>query len=390
MFWLAVVGTILIWDSVLRFVLLCLRAVTTPRGVGDVIVETPRGTILIAARNEAGTIGPTILALREHLDEWPDVNIWVLADRCTDETESEAAAAGARVASRADGPLGKGAVLAWWLNTHRTAWADDDYLIILDADTRLVAGSLAALRRTVMSGAQVVQGFVAPQAVNRAGRLAGWSEVLMQRIDDEARQRLRWSVPLRGTGMIFQASLLAQLAPRLHTLAEDLELDCLLAAHPAGVLTRVRFSPDAKIIDPKPPEVAGASRQRARWLQGQLQVLRDYPAAIFQALKRGGLSAWFLLWLLFLRPKMLLMALRFAVLILALCLGSAGKGLALVMAVGLLLDAAYYLGGAAFVEEPLRYCRDLLAVPRYGAMWLYSFGLAAFRRGRHGWLRAGR
>ena len=386
MYCLAIVGTILIWDSVLRFVLLCLRAVTVPRVADEVSVEAPRGTILIAARNEAGTIGPTIYALREHLDEWPDLNIWVLADRCTDGTAREAALAGARVASRADGPLGKGAVLAWWLDWYRGEWDADDYLIILDADTRLVAGSLAALRRTVMSGAQVVQGFVAPQAVNRAGRLAGWSEVLMQRIDDEARQRLRWSVPLRGTGMIFQASLLAQLAPRLHTLAEDLELDSLLAAHSI----RVRFSPAAKIIDPKPQQAAGASRQRARWLQGQLQVLRDYPAEIFQALTRGGLSAWFLLWLLFLRPKMLLMATRFAVLILALCLGATGKGLALVMALGLMLDAAYYLGGVVFVEEPLRYCRDLLAVPRYGAMWLCSFGLAAFRRGRDGWLRAGR
>jgi cellulose synthase/poly-beta-1,6-N-acetylglucosamine synthase-like glycosyltransferase len=383
MFWLAVFGTILIWDSILRFALLCLRAVTAPCGTDEVCVEAPRGAILIAARNEAGTIGPTIRALREHCDEWPDINIWVLADRCTDDTASEAAAAGAQVAPRAEGPLGKGAVLAWWLNTYRAAWADDDYLIVLDADTRLEAGSLAALRRTVMSGAQVVQGFVVPQAVNRAGRLAGWSEVLMQRIDDEARQRLRWSVPLRGTGMIFQASLLAQLAPRLHTLAEDLELDSLLAAQSV----RVRFSPAAKIIDPKPQQAAGASRQRARWLQGQLQVLRDYPAAIFQALTRGGLSACFLLWLLFLRPKMLLMAMRFAVLILALCFSSVGQGLALVMAFGLMLDAAYYLGGAAFVEEPWRYCRDLLAVPRYGAMWLYSFGLAAVRRG---WLRAGR
>ncbi len=381
--WLAVFGTILIWDSVLRFALLCLRAVTPARAADDVTIEAPRGTILIAARNEAGTIGPTICALLEHSDEWPDLNIWVLADRCTDDTASEAAAAGAQVAPRADGPLGKGAVLAWWLSAYRAAWADDDYLIILDADTRLETGSLAALRRTVMGGAQVVQGFVVPQAVNRAGRLAGWSEVLMQRIDDEARQRLRWSVPLRGTGMVFQASLLAQLAPRLHTLAEDLELDSLLAAQSQ----RVRFSPDAKIIDPKPQQAAGAARQRARWLQGQLQVLRDYPAEIFQALTRGGLSAWFLLWLLFLRPKMLLMATRFAVLILALCLGSAGKGLALVMAFGLTLDAAYYIGGAAFVEEPLRYCRDLLAVPRYGAMWLYSFGLATVRRG---WLRAGR
>jgi hypothetical protein len=181
--------------------------------------------------------------------------------------------------------------------------------------------------------------------------------------------------------MVFQSALLAQLAPRLHTLAEDLELDCLLAARNTPVL----FSPQARIIDPKPRQAAGAARQRARWLQGQLQVLRDYAGTIGQALLGGGASAWFLLWLLFLRPKMLLMATRFTVLVMAWFGGA--SALAWVMAAGLLLDAAYYVGGAAFVEEPLRYCRDLLAVPRYGAMWLYGLGLATVRRG---WLRAGR
>ncbi|NOT61548.1 MAG: glycosyltransferase, partial [Acidobacteria bacterium] len=336
MFWLAWLGIVLIWDSVLRFVLLCIRALSAPLHALPFVVSAPRAFILIAAHNEAGTIGPTIRSLHEYLDEWP-ADIWVIADRCTDTTAAEAAAAGATVvAVRESGRLGKGAVLAWWLEQYRSVWRDEDSLIVLDADSRLEPGSLATLREAMMSGAQVVQGFVAPQAVNRAGRLAGWSEVLMQRIDDEARLRRHWSVPLRGTGMVFQAALLAQLAPRLHTLAEDLELDCLLAARQTYVL----FSPQARILDPKPQQTAGASRQRARWLQGQLQVLRDYPEAIGQALLRGGAGAWFLFWLLFLRPKMLLMAVRFAVLVLAWLVGA--QGLAWVMVTGLLLDAAYY------------------------------------------------
>ena len=378
---LAACGVWLIWDSVLRFVLLCLRTVKRPVSHASSNAHTRGGIILIAAHNEAGTIGPTVRALREHLDEWPNASLWVIADRCNDNTAQEAADAGAYVAPRPDGRLGKGAVLAWWLENYRHVWSGNDCFIILDADSRLVAGSLRAFNQTMANGAAVAQGFVAPQAVNRAGRLAGWSEVLMQRIDDEARQRCRWSVPLRGTGMVFQASLLAELAPRLHTLAEDLELDCLLAARQ----TRVFFSPNARIIDPKPQQVAGASRQRARWLQGQLQVLRDYYAEIFQSLLRNGASAWFLLWLLFLRPKILLIAARLATLVLAL-LGGA-TGLALVVTGGLLLDALYYLAGAAFVEEPLRYCRDMLALPRYIAMWAYGLGLATIRRG---WLRAGR
>ncbi len=122
------------------------------------------------------------------------------------------------------------------------------------------------------SGAQAAQCFVAPKATGTTSRLAGWSEVLMQKIDDEARSRLGFSVPLRGAGSALAAGVFAELSPRIHTLAEDLELDVLLASRRA----RVDLVPEAVVLDPKPRQDRGVSRQRTRWFQGQLQVLRDY------------------------------------------------------------------------------------------------------------------
>src|SRR4029453_15085309 len=124
---------------------------------------------------------------------------------------------------------------------------------------------------------------------------------LVEQIKEEARRRCGWSVPLRGTGMAFRGGALAGIAPRLRTQAEDLELDVLLAS--GG--NRVDFVPQAVVLDPKPRQSSGASRQRARWFQGQLQVLRSYPREIATALARGGLGAWFLLPPLMLRPKIL-------------------------------------------------------------------------------------
>jgi cellulose synthase/poly-beta-1,6-N-acetylglucosamine synthase-like glycosyltransferase len=377
------IGTSLIGDSLMRFSLLCLRGLRQPVSEYASTASTAqsRCLVLIPAHNEAGTIGATVITLQAQLRECPNAQLWVLADRCSDETAQEAAAAGACVAERADGNLGKGAVLAWWLAQHPPEWQACDCVVILDADSRLTPGSLHALQLALQRGADAAQAFVAPAAANNAGRLAGWSEVLMQGIDDEARLRCGWNVPLRGTGMAFRAELLAELAPRLHTLAEDLELDVLLAARGAKVL----FVPQAKVYDPKPQQTAGASRQRARWLQGQLQVARDYWRDGLQALLKGGIGAWFLLWLLFLRPKTALIGLRLLVLLVGLLSGSwLLTGLALL---GLALDVLYYLGGAVIVEERQRYLQDLLAAPRYVAMWLYSFGLATVRRG---WLKAGR
>jgi cellulose synthase/poly-beta-1,6-N-acetylglucosamine synthase-like glycosyltransferase len=142
--------------------------------------------------------------------------------------------------------------------------------------------------------------------------------------------------------------------------------------------------PDAVIFDPKPQASAGASRQRARWLQGQLQVLGDYRREFIQALLKGGAGAWFLLWLLMLRPKILFIGLR----LLLLMVGLFYTPLLWLALAGLAMDAAYYLAGAAIVDDPRRYLLDLLAVPRYAAMWFYSFGMALIRR--RVWLRAGR
>ncbi len=379
------IGTSLIGDSLLRFTLLCLRGTRAAKPAAKPVADEPadnsRCLVLIPAHNEAGTIGATVAALQAELSESPSARLWVIADRCTDVTAQEAEAAGARVAERSEGRLGKGAVLAWWLAQHPLEWQPGDGLVILDADSRLTAGSLNALRLALASGVAAAQAFVAPKAEYNAARLAGWSEVLMQGIDDEARLRCGWNVPLRGTGMTFRAEVLAELAPRLHTLAEDLELDVLLAARQAKVL----FVPQAKVYDPKPQQTAGASRQRARWLQGQLQVLRDYWREGLQALLKGGIGAWFLLWLLFLRPKTALIGMR--LLLLAVSLLSTSWLLAGLALLGLVLDVLYYLGGAAIVEERQRYLQDLLAAPRYVVMWLYSFGLATVRRG---WLKAGR
>ncbi len=371
--------SLFIFDSLLRFVLLCLRAVMPANKVSG--SDWAEGcVVLIAAHDEAGTIGPTIKDLKKQLIEWPDSSLWVVADRCTDLTADEAAIAGSDVAARSNGPLGKGAAIAWWMENYQAAWQTKNAIVILDADSRLIPGSLSSLRRVMASGAEAAQVFVAPDASTASGRLAGWSEVLMQRIDDEARRRCGWPVPLRGTGMAFRCELLAKLAPRLHTYAEDLELDVILASK----RVRVEFVPEAKVFDPKPQQASGASRQRARWLQGQLQVLRDYPREFVQALLLGGPGAWFLLWLLILRPKILFIGAR----LLLLLAGLLYPTLIWIAVGGLVLDAAYYLAGAALVDNPKRYLLDLISVPRYAAMWFYSFCTALIRR--KVWLRAGR
>jgi cellulose synthase/poly-beta-1,6-N-acetylglucosamine synthase-like glycosyltransferase len=366
-------GSLMLLDAFLRFALLCVRFLARAPQPSKDRAGSNECVILIPAKDEEGTIGSTVAALRQQISDDRITSLWVISDHCRDGTAAEAEACGARVAIRTEGPSGKGAAIAWWLRNHRDAWQDQSTIVLLDADTRLIPGSIPALIQAMDKDTLAAQAFVAPAASTSAGRLAGDSEVLMQLIDDEARRRCGWPVPLRGTGMAFQGKLLAELAPSLHTLAEDLELNVLAAA--AGIT--VKSVPDAVVFDPKPSKLAWASRQRGRWLRGQLQVLWDYRQELTHAFIHGSLGTRQLLLMLILRPKIAFIAMRIALLL----------GAWQLAMTGLVMDAAYYLAALFVVENRKQYLSDLLGVPRYALMWLWGFNIAATRRD---WSRTGR
>jgi hypothetical protein len=147
------------------------------------------------------------------------------------------------------------------------------------------------------------------------------------------------------------------------------------------------------VLDQKPRSAAGASRQRARWFIGQAQTLWGYKREFCRALLFGGASApsaWMLLPLLILRPKVLMIGLR----LIAILLSFFAPLLYWIVLAGLMMDILYYLAGAIYVTEKRRYLIDLLSAPRYAAMWFYSFGIVmgqrVYRRSHQVWLRAGR
>jgi hypothetical protein len=321
---------------------------------------------LIAAQNRVGAIGATVASVKDRLSEWPGSSVWVVADHCVDETAAEAEGAGAQVAVRSSGRLGTGPVIAWWMQRYEAIWESREAVVILGAESRLEAGSLDAMRRAIANGGDAAQAYLVPEGGADARSLEAWSKVLRQRIDDEARMRCGWSVPLRGTGMAFRCRVLAELAPRLRPSTEDQQLNLLLAARRA----RVELVPEAIVRDPQRQPQAGASRHCAHWFRQRLEVLISCRGEILTALTGGDLGSWFLLWPQFLRPRVLFIAARVLLLLVFPWLALAG----------LTMDAIYYLAGAAIVDHPRRYLLDLLAVPRYAGTWLYGLGIAMMRR----------
>ncbi len=367
-------------------------------------------TALIPAHNEEEVIARTISNLRAAN---PD-SIIVIADGCADSTAQLAEESGAIVfqrnalqtseVSQTSEVLGKGAALRWLFASDLAGLEDPRGLfVIFDADSTVSPNFFAEVRRAFENGAQVIQSFVSPvipsnpsrqtDAVSKtasvltrpamtATTLAAYSELLSQVFDDEVRSRLGWSVPLRGTGMAFRVELLRELLPHVHTRTEDIELSLLLAQR--GV--RVKFLRDAIVYDPKPQDAERVSRQRARWLQGQMQVWRGYWKTILRLSLRGA-EMWWLLSALLLKPKTFFIVPKFVVCAVSFFLPIHFL-LKLFFAFIVAAEIFYYAFGLMLVppQDRSRYASALLRAPLYGAVWARSAITA--RRERSGWLSA--
>jgi cellulose synthase/poly-beta-1,6-N-acetylglucosamine synthase-like glycosyltransferase len=250
----------------------------------------PRGAhgrslrVVIPAHDEEGVVG-TLLADLE-ISNYPaeHVDSWVLADRCTDRTVELATGAGVAVAERTEGPPGKGAALAWYLERHPLA--SDESLVIFDADNRVGPGVLGRIADELDAGHVAVQCYL--DAVNpddsllaEATALSYWAGNRMAQL---ARSNLCWSADLGGTGMALTSELLDRVGGFGDSLTEDQELGVRIVL--AG--ERVEWLHDVKVHDEKPASVSVTMKQRARWMSGKRAARRRYLGDL---LRSGSLAA---------------------------------------------------------------------------------------------------
>ena len=342
--------------------------------------------ILIMARNEQGVIGDTLLQIQHQINTDNFVAVAVLADHCSDQTAQIASDMGAKVYLRQVGIPGKAQALSWFVNDGKDALANADVITIFDADTLIGEEFCEKIRMAFVPGVEVVQGFVNP--VSKDGfpltTLASFSEILSQKIDDTARSRLHWSVPLRGTGMAFRSEIFCQVCQKLGTQVDDIELSVRLAE----LNIPVHFSLDAEIFDPKSDAFLGLAKQRGRWLKGQRQIWKIKQRNILKLL-RSGLTNWSLILAMLIKPKTALAFIKIVLLGILLA-GLVDNGLyqwILVLVLGsILIDLAYYISGLKYVTNITKYSFALISAPLFLVLWTISWGFSLLPG--QGWLRA--
>ncbi len=224
---------------------------------------------MVPAHNEEAVIGNVLADLRGADYPAELVDVWVVADRCTDGT-ARVAAAHARVAERDDGDPGKGAAIQWLLDG--APLGDDEALVVVDADNRVPPDALGRLADELDDGHEVLQAYLDVanpdgSPIATASALTYWAG---NRMVQQARRRLGWPADLGGTGMVISAAALAGAGGFGGGLTEDTDLGVrlALAGHPVVWVHDVRFR------DEKPQDVGVAVRQRARWMAGKRDVAR--------------------------------------------------------------------------------------------------------------------
>lgn len=238
-----------------------------------------RVTVLIPAHNEQGLISRCVESLRSQDYPEPLRTIAVIADNCTDRTAELARAAGADLVLERSDPdaRGKGQALRWALDQLLGSPSSPDAVVIVDADSVVAPGCLAALVAEFEAGAEAVQGDYTLKSTGSAGsELRATAFILVNRVRQAGRAAMGQSALLVGNGMLFSSDLLRRQPWRAFTSTEDLEytIDLQLAA------IRIAFAGDALVTSETAPDAAAAAVQQGRWEGGRLYLARTRGAGI--------------------------------------------------------------------------------------------------------------
>lgn len=238
--------------------------------------------VLIPAHDEAAGIAATVRAVLAQTR--PADLVMVVADNCTDDTEQLARDAGAATLATVGNTDRKAGALNQTLATLAGTLADDDAVLVMDADTLLAPDFIEVCEPKLTGRVGGVGGLF-------QGRAAGTVLGLLQRMEyyrysREPRRNGDRCTVLTGTGTLFSVRALREVqAARLegrrlpratgvydtHSLTEDNELTLAL-----GTLGWDCVSGGAAVVTDVMETVPALAAQRHRWYLGAMRNIVRY------------------------------------------------------------------------------------------------------------------
>jgi cellulose synthase/poly-beta-1,6-N-acetylglucosamine synthase-like glycosyltransferase len=239
-------------------------------------------TVLVPAHNEEALVGRCIRSMVSAAG--PGVDLMVIAHNCTDATAAEAEAAGARVLVLNDPDQeGKGSALSYGVAAALVGASRA--VLVIDADSVVGPGLIAAVRQRFQAGAQAVQCRyeVLNSEENHRTRLMTLAFQGFNVIRPRGRVRLGLSAGILGNGFALHRDVLTRIPYGAYSIVEDLEYHLALVR--AGI--RVEFVDTAAVSGEMPLSDIGAQTQRARWEGGRRQMMRRWAPRLMGDVLRG-------------------------------------------------------------------------------------------------------
>ena len=269
----AILSVVAVSLSILVFVLLAEIAASLarfrrePETTG---APSPTFAVVIPAHDEAGTIEHTLASVLDQIRGRG--RLLIVADNCTDDTATIAAACGAEVIVRHE-PDRRGKGYALGFAVRHLAKDMPQVLVFLDADCIPTAGTIDKLVSACERLRRPIQARYELDAPDRnAGTLARVGSFAW-RVKNIVRPmglaNLGLPCQLMGTGMAFPSSGIVKLDLETGHLVEDMVFGLELTA--AGMPPH--FLPEANVRSELPPTIEGQTIQRTRWETGHLRVI---------------------------------------------------------------------------------------------------------------------
>jgi len=316
------------------------------------IKKTHKFMAIIPAHNEEKVISNLIESLNNQNYPKDMLDIYVIADNCTDNTAQIAKESGAIVYERTDpAKKTKGYAMQWFLCKMKEQNADYDALCVFDADNIVDKEFFKEMNKKLCQGEDVVQGYRDIKNPDDTWVTAGYALFYwtMHRFYHLARYNVGLSPLLNGTGFMVKYDLIKDEGWNTKTLTEDIEFSIINIAKGKTL----GWATEAKVYDEQPLQFKQSWTQRTRWSVGHIQCfkyyLKDLASGVIKHRKVSNFDG--LLYLM----GMPILIVTLAILIINLIIFM-GDGMTLA---GLIWNYAKYLA-ATFIFPPLSAVLTLL------------------------------
>jgi cellulose synthase/poly-beta-1,6-N-acetylglucosamine synthase-like glycosyltransferase len=254
-----------------------------------------RYAVLIAARNEETVIRQLIESIQRQNYPIELLDIYVVADNCTDATAEIAYSTGVYVYERFNRRnIGKGYALQYLLEQIQLSGNFEDYdgFFIFDADNLLDENYVREMNRTFHDGYNVVTSYRNSKNFGDNWISSGYALWFLHEAQflNRGRMRIGNSCMVSGTGYVIAREVLERNGGwNFFLLTEDIEFtaDCIANGEKIGYCEKAVF------YDEQPISFQVAWNQRLRWVKGYYQVYRKYGKMLASKLgKKGGFSCF--------------------------------------------------------------------------------------------------